>query len=82
MWPNRPFPADLVTFTEEILNEKLHFLCSVLGWSQYAAFSFIRYLFKYFAIALESENVLTYNWSKDKAILKNKEPNEKETAAE
>ena len=23
------FPADLVTFTEEILNEKIHFLCSV-----------------------------------------------------
>ena len=23
------FPADLVTFTEEILNGKLHFLCSV-----------------------------------------------------
>ena len=23
------FPADLVAFTEEILNEKLHFLCSV-----------------------------------------------------
>ena len=22
------FPADLVTFTEEILNAKLHFLCS------------------------------------------------------
>ena len=22
-------PADLVTFTEEILNRKLHFLCSV-----------------------------------------------------
>ena len=22
------FPADLVTFTEEILNEKLQFLCS------------------------------------------------------
>ena len=29
MWPNPPFPADLVTFTEEILNGKLHFLCSV-----------------------------------------------------
>ena len=29
MWPNRQFPADLVTFTEEILNGKLHFLCSV-----------------------------------------------------
>ena len=29
MWPNPQFPtADLVTFTEEILNEKLHFLCS------------------------------------------------------
>ena len=28
MWPNPQEPADLVTFTEEILNEKLHFLCS------------------------------------------------------
>ena len=28
MWPNPQFPADLVTFTEEILNGKLHFLCS------------------------------------------------------
>ena len=25
------FPADLVTFTEEILNGKLHFLCSVIN---------------------------------------------------
>ena len=24
------FPVDLVTFTEEILNEKFHFLCSVV----------------------------------------------------
>ena len=31
MWPNPQFPADSVTFTEEILNEKLHFfLCSEL----------------------------------------------------
>ena len=31
MSPNSQFPAtaDLVTFTEEILNGKLHFLCSV-----------------------------------------------------
>ena len=29
MWPNRQIPVDLVTFTEEILNGKLHFLCSV-----------------------------------------------------
>ena len=28
MWPNPQFLAGLVTFTEEILNEKLHFLCS------------------------------------------------------
>ena len=27
MWPNPQFPADLVTFTEEILNGKFHFLC-------------------------------------------------------
>ena len=29
MWPNPQFPADLVTFTKEIFNGKLHFLCSV-----------------------------------------------------
>ena len=28
MWPNPQFPANSITFTEEILNEKLHFLCS------------------------------------------------------
>ena len=28
MWPNPQFPADLITFTEEILSEKLRFLCS------------------------------------------------------
>ena len=25
MWPNTQFPADLGTFTEKILNKKLHF---------------------------------------------------------
>ena len=29
-WPNAQFPADLVTFTEEILNGKRHFFCAVL----------------------------------------------------
>ena len=29
MRPNPQVPADLVTFTEEILNGKLHFLCSI-----------------------------------------------------
>ena len=28
MWPNPQESADLVTFTGEILNEKLDFLCS------------------------------------------------------
>ena len=28
MWRNPQFPEDLVTFNEEILNGKLHFLCS------------------------------------------------------
>ena len=28
MWPNPQFPADLATFTEEILSGKLQFLCS------------------------------------------------------
>ena len=28
MWTNPQFPADFVLFTEEILNVKLHFLCS------------------------------------------------------
>ena len=30
MWPNPQFPANLVTFTEEILNGKLHFLRSAI----------------------------------------------------
>ena len=29
MWPNSQETVDLVTFTEEILNGKLHILCSV-----------------------------------------------------
>ena len=31
MWPNPEETADLVTFTEEIPNGKLHFLCSALS---------------------------------------------------
>ena len=34
MWPNLQETADLVTFAEEILSRKLHFLCSVLSLSQ------------------------------------------------
>ena len=35
MWPNPQFPADLVTFTEKILNGKLHFLCSEMHNGSY-----------------------------------------------
>ena len=37
MWPNTAETADLVTFTEETLNGKLHFLCSVF-WSCFEVF--------------------------------------------
>ena len=31
MWPNPQETAELVTFTEEILNGKVYFLCSAKG---------------------------------------------------
>ena len=34
MWPNPQFPVDMVTFTDETLNRKLHFLCSDI-WVKY-----------------------------------------------
>ena len=32
MWPNHQETGDLVTFTEEILHGKLHFLFSFISW--------------------------------------------------
>ena len=40
MWPSPQFPADLVTFTEEILNGKPHFLYSGSDSQTYNSFSF------------------------------------------
>ena len=37
MWPNPQETADLVTFTEDIINEKLHFLWSVFLFGLYRA---------------------------------------------
>ena len=34
MWPNPQFPADLVTFTDEILSGKTSFLCNDQDCSQ------------------------------------------------
>ena len=44
MWQNLQETVDLVTFTEEILNGKLHFLCGVI--EIYKSFSSTVYLFK------------------------------------
>ena len=38
MGPNPQFSADLITFTEETLNGKLHFLCSVENFVLYKKF--------------------------------------------
>ena len=49
MWPNPQIPSDLVTFTEEILNQKLH-LCAVIVviWRTYTHLTYIGecYIFK------------------------------------
>ena len=42
MWPNPQLPPDLVTFTEELLNGKLHFLCNVFEVSNNNAMAFIQ----------------------------------------
>ena len=46
MWANPREPGNLVTFTEEILNGKLHFSCSVSvmeiwhsGWQEAAKYN-------------------------------------------
>ena len=44
MWPNPQFPGDLVTFTKETLNRKLHFFCALVyakivrGWKLFSIF--------------------------------------------
>ena len=56
MWPNPQETADLVTFTEEILDGKLHFLCSVKTWSHYLVetlLNFIWYLMKHSILATQ-----------------------------
>ena len=39
MSPNPQFPADLVTYTEEILNGKLHFLCTLITGNKVLIYS-------------------------------------------
>ena len=56
MWPNPQFPADLVTFTEGILNGKLHFLCSIVIYF----FAFISVTFIFISQLIEG-NMSTLN---------------------
>ena len=48
MRPNPQFPADLVTFTEKMLNGKLRFMCSDISWifSHILLMSETKYTFK------------------------------------
>ena len=50
MRPNPQFPTDLVTFTEEILNGKLHFLCSA-SWEDLKEGIRIKLEFSNFAVS-------------------------------
>ena len=46
MWRNPQETTDLVTFTEEILNWKLHFLCSVPSTNHLALFLYLLIFFQ------------------------------------
>ena len=48
MSPNLQETVKLVTFTEEILNEKLHFLCSAKDIESYSAQRYIKKLRTFF----------------------------------
>ena len=56
MCPNLQFPADLVTFTEEILNGKLHFLCNEGSF-------IITYVFNF--------SPLIWSWYEEKHLFQN-----------
>ena len=77
MWPNPQFSADFVTFTEEILNGKLHFLCSVMIKALYIQ------VLKSFPIILNSTNFRSNRpevFSK-KGVLKNFAKSQENTCA-
>ena len=77
MWPNPQFSADFVTFTEEILNGKLHFLCSVMIKALYIQ------VLKSFPIIVNSTNFRSNRpevFSK-KGVLKNFAKSQESTCA-
>ena len=68
MRPNPQFPADLVTFTVEILNGKLHFLCRVVLPPFLEMYSFSFFLF--FFINNQKYKQPGWNWPKAKQLAK------------
>ena len=57
MWPNPQETADFVPFTEEILNGKLHFMCSDSGTScdnMIFALAYPKILFLRFLVLMHS----------------------------
>ena len=50
MWPNPKIPVDLVTFTEEILNGKVQFFCSVCNSDENVKWAFSSKNITYFGI--------------------------------
>ena len=56
MWPNPSIAADLVTFTEEILNGKLDFLCSAI-YSVNSMFNWTL-IFYYVQLAIDKSGCL------------------------
>ena len=44
MWPNSQFFANLDTFTDKILNGKIHFMCSKQKWHQYWKINLLLYV--------------------------------------
>ena len=67
MWPNPQETTDLVTFTEEILNRKLHFLCSETI-SNFKKLDIGNHLSKTFK--LRSSNWAYIFWFKNQTFLK------------
>ena len=56
MWPNPQETADLITLTEEILDEKLHFFCEVFGFQDFIFNVFNRFFLTLSVLPNESIN--------------------------
>ena len=58
MWPNSQFPSDLVTFTEELFNGKLHFLYSEA--KKFINFGYVMNVFWYVKVYILKVHSIEY----------------------